>query len=250
MIRISRWKVTAAVGLVVLAAVLYGVELLLFRDPRSTLFYLVQDLAFLPVSVLVVAVIVSEVVEWRERESTLRKLNMVIGAFFSELGNDLLAVLTGFDPDLESLCAAACPAEGWARQEFAAARAKLDGRRWACRAERGDLEAVAQLLGRHRDFLLVLVENPSLLEHESFTELLWAVLHVGDELAARGGSGALDQADLDHLSGDIDRSYRMLVRQWLDSMEHLSEQYPYLYSLAARTSPLARAAAVVPAVGA
>ena len=247
MIRISRWKVLAAVGLVVLAAAIYGVEILAFRDARGTLFYLVQDVAFMPISILVVAVIVTEVVEWRERVSTLRKLNMVIGAFFSELGNELVSLLAGFDPDLESLCAVACPADGWGRQQFAAARARLDAREWDCRAERGDLEAVARLLSRHRDFLLVLIENPTLLEHESFTELLWAVLHIGDELAARGAAGALGKADLDHLSVDISRAYRMLVRRWLDSMEHLSAQYPYLYALAARTSPLARAAAAAQA---
>jgi hypothetical protein len=36
-----------------------------------------------------------------------------------------------------------------------------------------------------RDFLVALMENPNLLEHESFTDLLWAVFHLVEELAVR-----------------------------------------------------------------
>ncbi len=48
---------------------------------------------------------------------------------------------------------------------------------------------------------------------------------------------SLPGADLRHLSGDFNRTYQRLAIQWLDYLEHLKEQYPYLFSLAARKNP-------------
>jgi hypothetical protein len=67
-----------------------------------------------------------------------------------------------------------------------------------------------------RDFLVRLLENPILLEHESFTELLRAVFHLTEELAAREDLGNLPDSDYKHLAGDIKRAYVLLVHQWLD----------------------------------
>ena len=47
------------------------------------------------------------------------------------------------------------------------------------------VEALVNLhnfLAKKREILLHLLENPNLLEHESFTDLLWAVFHLSDEL--------------------------------------------------------------------
>jgi hypothetical protein len=240
MLRITRWKVAFATGLVLLAAALYAVQLLVFRDPHSTLFYLLQDVAFLPISVLVVTVIVAEALEWREHSALLHRLNMIIGAFFSETGYDLLRRLLAFDPGQAELRSVVRPLPGWERAQFLAARRSLSAWSPSCDARIGDLAGLEALLREHRQFMLSLVENPGLLEHERFTELMWAVLHVDDELTARDSLVGLGAADLDHLGIDIGRAYTQLVRQWLDYMEHLSRHYPYLYSLAVRTSPLAQ----------
>ena len=50
---------------------------------------------------------------------------------------------------------------------------------------------------------------------------------------------------LKHLSGDIQRAYQILVREWLDYLEHLKQDYPYLFSLALRTNPFDANASVV-----
>jgi hypothetical protein len=97
----------------------------------------------------------------------------------------------------------------------------------------------------HRTFLLGLLENPNLLEHEAFTGMLWAVFHLADELSARATVSGLPDADLDHLSGDIKRAYGILIVQWLTYMKHLHKDYPYLFSLAMRTNPFDAGASVI-----
>jgi hypothetical protein len=86
--------------------------------------------------------------------------------------------------------------------------------------------------------MLGLLENPNLLEHDEFTDLLWAVFHLIEELEARSSFAGLSSADLDHLSGDINRAYSLLLREWLTYIRHLKQDYPYLFSLAVRTNPL------------
>jgi hypothetical protein len=39
------------------------------------------------------------------------------------------------------------------------------------------------------------------------------------------------------LAGDITRSYRLVLREWVSYMQHLKNNYPYLFSLAMRTNP-------------
>ena len=88
-----------------------------------------------------------------------------------------------------------------------------------------------------RGFLLGLLENQNLLEHEQFTDLLWATFHLLEELMYRNDFSHLSKSDLDHLAGDIDRVYALLICQWIMYMQHLKNNYPYLFSLAMRTNP-------------
>jgi hypothetical protein len=88
-----------------------------------------------------------------------------------------------------------------------------------------------------RAFLLALLGNPNLLEHDKFTDLLWAVFHLTDELVYREDFAGLPATDLQHLAQDLRRAFHLLVLEWLAYMQHLKQSYPYLFSLAIRTNP-------------
>jgi len=79
--------------------------------------------------------------------------------------------------------------------------------------------------------------NPSLLEHDRFTDLLWAVTHLDEELETRPSLIDLPDKDLEHLAGDIRRLYDNLASEWLDYVQHLKSNYPFLFSLVLRTHP-------------
>ena len=86
--------------------------------------------------------------------------------------------------------------------------------------------------------MLRLVENPVLLEHQQFTDLLWAVFHLEEELSARAVLENCPPPDVDHLAHDADRALGRLLVQWLEHLVHLQKDYPFLYSFEARTNPL------------
>ena len=173
----------------------------------------------------------------QERLQRLEKLNMVIGAFFSEMGTRLLVIFSDSDPQLDSIREALLSATSCPDKEFLCLSEQLREKDFSVDVAKVDLAGLRGFLAGKRTFMLRLVENPTLLEHEDFTRLLMAVFHLTEELIHREGFSDLPAADLKHLSGDIQRVYIMLVHQWLDYMRYLKKDYPYIFSLAMRTNP-------------
>lgn len=108
-------------------------------------------------------------------------MNMVIGAFFSEVGNEYLRMLAGWDENVDERRERLRAVATWERQDFEAARSRLAREPRGIGSEGMNLQEAHSFLGEKRVFLLRLLENPKLLEHEAFTALLRAVLHVAEE---------------------------------------------------------------------
>jgi hypothetical protein len=233
----ERWGLCFGAALVALSAALYLLHYAIFRDARHLFIYFLGDIAFLPVEVLLVTLIIHRLLTQREKRAMLTKLNMVIGAFFSEVGTGLLARCAACTADAGALRAALTVRDGWKRAEFDEARARIERFDGAVKAGPESLAALKGFLSARREFLLRLLENPNLLEHESFTDLLWAVLHLAEELDCRTHLGDLAEKDREHLGGDIRRAFRLLLVEWLAYLGHLKDHYPYLFSLAVRTNP-------------
>jgi hypothetical protein len=232
-----RWQIIFGVLLITLSVILGVVHYELFHDARTFFFYMVLDIAFIPVQVLLVTLIIHNILIYREKRSLLKKLNMVIGAFFSEVGTQLLRDFSALDPDVGRIAEHLRVKKEWNSKDFAGVKLSLQGHHYAVVWSSEAFESMQKLLAGERSFLLGLLENQSLLEHESFTDLLWAVFHLGEELANRPSLANLPETDREHLVGDTKRAYRHLLIQWLDYLKHLKNNYPYLFSLAIRTNP-------------
>lgn len=238
------WKIIFALGLLAVSLILYGVFYAFVRDGREVGTSFLANVAFVPIFVLMATLVFEEVIAWRERRARRQRLNMIIGAFFSEAGVPLLARMAAFDTDREQIRPLLIAGGHWTHKDFAANRRRLQTRTFAVDAHAGDLAALGAFLGSKRDFFLRLLENPNLLEHESFTNLLWAVFHLSEELSLRVDLAALAPADYGHLGNDIRRAYSLLTVEWLAYLEHLKTNYPFLYSLACRVNPLDPAASI------
>ncbi len=239
------WQVRLGIGLILLSALLYIIHFVIYRDPRHIFIYLIGDIAFIPIDVLLVVLIIHRLLTHREKRAMLEKLNMVIGAFFSEVGTGLLGYSSAFDSQLEKIRKELIVGKDWTDREFLEVSKRLKKYEHPVDARKRDLDALKQFLTARMDFMLRLLENPNLLEHDSFTQLLWAVFHLTEELANRKSLSGLPDSDLDHLSGDLRRVYTHLLSEWLDYMRHLKRNYPYLFSLAMRTNPFDPAASPV-----
>jgi hypothetical protein len=235
--KLISWKFMLGIVLVISSAVVYIAQVYIFHKPEDTFFYMFQDLAFVPVQVLLVTLILDQLFKKRERLAINRKLNMVIGAFFSETGTPLLKMLPEFDTRDGEIHKALKLRTDWKDADFAGAAIKVFAHEFAIDARVGDIEGLKKFLYHKRAFLLGLLENGNLLEHESFTNLLWAVHHLTEELVQRQGFTDAPAADMQHLSGDIKRAYALLITEWLCYNRHLRDDYPYIFSLVVRTNP-------------
>jgi hypothetical protein len=226
-----------AIACVALSGITYFIHYLIFRDIHHIFIYLLGDLAFLPLQVLLVVVIIERLLARREMQAKLEKLNMVLGAFFSELGNWLLQdLLEHFDNRVE-IATHLNITESWTKKDFQQAVAFADHLKVEVDCRNIDLAELKAFLAQKREFVLTLLENPNLLEHDRFTDLLWAVTHLDEELEARPSLTGLPDKDLEHLAGDIRRLYDHLASEWLDYVQHLESRYPFLFSLVLRTHP-------------
>jgi hypothetical protein len=99
------------------------------------------------------------------------------------------------------------------------------------------LKPLSDFLVEKGEILLRLLENPNLLEHESFTDLLMAIFHLREELISRPEPLVVPESDAAHLANDARRAYVLLTKQWASYMLYLKKSYPYLFNLALRTNP-------------
>lgn len=235
--RFFNWQMILALILIILSVIFYCIHYFIFRDLHHIFLYLIGDIAFLFLDVLIVMLVLHRLLEHRDKRSILKKLNMVIGTFFSEVGTNLIKKCSQFDPELTSIGKQLIVTKDWTDKEFSLVCRNLKSYEPSIDSKKGSLVEVKEFLVSKRQFLLNLLENPNLREHELFTELLWAVFHLTDELAHRRDLTKLPEADYQHLSGDIKRAYQQLILQWLEYMKHLKKDYPYLFSLAMRTNP-------------
>ncbi|HTY13885.1 MAG TPA: hypothetical protein VMD02_06835 [Candidatus Omnitrophota bacterium] len=235
--RFFGWQAWAGILLVLLSAILYYADFMIFHKVSETLYYLLGSLAFMPLEVLLVTIILHQLLVSREKSARLEKLNMVIGAFFSEMGTPLLTLFSDYDPCLEEIKKELVVQHNWTDREFSSIRRRLKKYDYSVDIKKFDLQGLKTFLVDKRGFMLRLIENPNLLEHEAFTDLLWAVFHFTEELASRKSLIDLPHSDLKHLENDVKRVYVLLVWQWLDYMKHLKENYPHLFSLAIRMNP-------------
>jgi hypothetical protein len=231
------WKTYITLVLLVSSTLLSIVHVLIFRDPPTLFFYIALDIVFVPIQVLLVTVIIERLLSEREKQLVLKKMNMVVGAFFGEVGNRLIGRMGSTCIDFSKLEENLAISSHWDRKDYKAAVDFVE--KYECRFDSGraELNELKKLLLEKRNFVLGLLQNPNLLEHDKFTDLLWAICHLTEELEARTDIGVLPKSDLRHIEGDVQRAFALLIREWLSYMEHLKQDYPYMYSLSVRTNP-------------
>ena len=98
-----KWQLFLAGTLILLSAALYYLHFTIFHDAHHIFIYMIGDIAFVPIEVLLVTIIIHQLLSVREKRSIMIKLNMVIGAFFSEVGTKLLTYFSDLDPKLEQI---------------------------------------------------------------------------------------------------------------------------------------------------
>lgn len=235
---LKSWTLRVALLLLTASALSYIVHFLIFHDPHHIFIYLIGDIGFLFLDVLLVLLIIERLLSRKEKKTIQQKMNMVIGTFFSEVGMKLLESFGDFVDNAEQLEHEVLIDAHWNRKKFQEAYTRAAAFKYNIVFKPDELEELRDFLSSKHDFLVRLLENPNLLENQRFTDLLWAVFHLSEELDFRGSLQNLTENDIAHLKIDLRRAYSNIVSEWILYTEHLKNRYPFLFSLAARINPL------------
>ncbi len=239
------WEIQFGLVLVLLSVLLYLLHYTLFKDAHHILLWTTTSVAFLPISVLFVTLIINRLLVRREKSLVMERLNVLIGAFFSGVGTQLARYCAAWDPEVDRVRTEVDAGLSCSEKEYRRVKARLGDCDYAVDVAKVDFEELRGFLTDKSDFMLRLLENPHMLEHTSFTNLLRSVFHLTEELAGRGDLGELPESDYRHLANDIQRVYRLIVPEWLSYMRYLAGSYPYLFSFAKRSNPFEERASVV-----
>lgn len=235
---LKSWTFRIALLLVAASALSYTVHYLIFHDVHHIFIYMIGDFGFLFLDVLLVLLIIERLLSSREKKSIMRKLNMVIGTFFSEVGIEFLRRFSDFVENGEQLESEILIGTHWDKKKFHGARSKAESFKYAVIFDAERLEKLRDFLKKNHSFLVRLLENPILLDNQRFTDLLWAVFHLSEELNFRDSLQNLPEGDIAHLKTDLRRAFSKIVSEWIAYTEHLKDKYPFLFSLASRINPL------------
>jgi len=227
------------------SALVYMIHYFTFYDPHHIFIFLLSDLAFLPLEVYLVVIVIERILARRERQARMQKMNMVVGAFYSEIGNILIRHLQSYFRCDEKIRKQFTFDTTWEHKDFEKARAFALTIEGSPDFTPEQLIELKMMLTRQRVFLVGLLQNPTLLEKDSFTDLLWATFHLMEELEARESLENLPDSDINHIGGDVKRLYGHLVTQWIEYVEDMKTDYPYLFSLVSRNNPFVEQPSVI-----
>lgn len=234
----SYWGI--GIGLIALSAFLHWIHVLMFHDLHHTMIFLVADIAFIPLEVFFVTLVLDRLLESREKKHLIKKLNMLIGLFYSEFGSAVFQSFVNADEQIDDLQNCCNVKYNWQDADFNKVRKIIETHKHVVDMRKIDLAVLKDQLNANKELLLNLIANPNLLEHESFSELLMAVFHLQEELAIRevcSDQSQMNRHDVEHLQVDIERVYRHISVEWVRYMKHLKEHYPYLFLTAAVKNP-------------
>lgn len=237
------WKLKFAIILIIAAILMYTFAFIFLNEPDKVLFYIVIDCAFIPIDVLIVVLVIESVIEKKEKKAVLDKLDMILGLFFSEIGNNLLEIISNVNSENDEIIKKLKNIDKWSDKDFEKAYKYIDTHGVTFKPEIHPSEVhkfiltIKRIITGKRDFLMELIENPNIIEKDSFANLLLAIFHLNDELELRTNLDKINSKDLDHLINDINRIYSHLTYEWIKYLEYLNKNYPYMSSLAIRTNP-------------
>jgi hypothetical protein len=237
------WKIKLGIILLLASVAMYCFAYFALNEHEKVIFYLVIDFAFMPLDVLVVVLVVEGIINKKEKENILEKLDMIMSVFFSEFGTEFLSKFINISNKNENINKLLKNLNIWSDKEFSNFLKDLKKTGLEINLDLGIdqrkefLTDLKQLLVENRGFLIRLLENPNLLEKDTFSNLLLAIFHLDEELERRDFNRDLIESDYEHLTNDINRVYSSLIYEWVNYLYYLKLHYPYMFSIAVRTNP-------------
>lgn len=222
-------KIGIALALIVLSALLYGLDFFFFQDLNGIVKYVAHHVAFLPIHALILGVIIEEMLSFREHQARKKRLNMFLGTYFRQMGVDILMALINLVNNRDELDKIITVHPDWDKRDFHAARQALAGFKLDLSTDALKQAAVFNLLLSHERGIIEMTRTPSLWEFESFYRSLMAIFHLIEETRFRGPAERLGESTRRHLADDMGKTLVLILMLWMAYLEFLKGAHPVLF---------------------
>ena len=220
--------IKVSIVLILLSTIMFYLHYLVFGQGENTAYYSFMNLCFIPINCLFVTIVLEKLIEAKEKKERIDKLNMLVGIFFTELGYKLMHEIIKGDKEAKNLIVSF--------KQLDDVELKIIKYNYDIDINQIDVGCIKELLLNNNNLLINLISNENLHQHEVFTDLLMAVIHLRDEILFMEKHGTR-QIDMNHLENDINRVYKNITIQWINYLKYLKINYPFLYNNAIRVNP-------------
>lgn len=221
-----------------LALLIYSLHYLIFGSITATMSGVLLSIAYVPIGVVYETLIIQKILDKRERIKIEKKMNIIKGSFYHEIGTRLLFEILKGDRNVINIMPFTNIGNHWTDADFIRLKHLLSNHTCDIDMEKLDLPSIRDFLEANDNFLLNLIVSPLTEEYEDFNNLLMEVLHLRDEVTTLYSCVEVETPlDIDHLYNDICRLYALLLVQWGDYIHHLYKYYPSLFLKAVVKSP-------------
>lgn len=224
------------ITLILISVALHVLHYFLFRDTHHLFIFLVTDLAFIPLDVFFVSLILERVIRQQERHKTQRKIHMLVKMFYLELGNDLLEIFAKSDRCLTRTTKELLVDHTWSKNKYESIKNTVDKTICQVDIHKIDIADLKETLIEQKSLVVNLITNEMTLDHDEFSDALMATYHLHDVLLDVDVLH-MKKTDYDRLTEDIQRCYEVLFMEWTHYMNHIATEYPYLYEKALESNP-------------
>ncbi|MHA1130341.1 MAG: hypothetical protein ACTSQI_21470 [Candidatus Helarchaeota archaeon] len=232
-----KWQLKITIELISASIILYILYFTIFHDLFQLELTFLSSLAYSPIQVLLVTFFINQILKNREKKLALQKLYTNVGVFFHEVGLELLKLFKAINPNTCKRLHFMDINNDWNSREFDHLIKILQSREFRIEMTPNKLFEFLGFFESNKTYFLDLLENPNLMEHDLFTDMLWGMFHFYKELELRKNLVDLPEHDVRHLTNDAERVYKALLIEWVTYLRYLKEVYPFLYSFAIRTNP-------------
>lgn len=232
-----REPIITGIVLLSLSLILFFIQTRVFNDLNKALSLLCSNIAFIPLNVFLTAFVIDTLFERRNKYHKIEKLIMIEGVFFSEFGTELLEKFARHDKNIKVLSDEAHINKNWGPSEFKKFNSVINNHQFDVDINTISLRKVSNIINDNKDFLISIITNPTLMEHELFSEMAVAIFHIREELQDIYVHTEYDTFNREHIKEDFSILYKLMTQTWIIYMKHLQEEYPTLFKKAMIHNP-------------
>ena len=225
------------ISLLFLTILFQGLYFVAFNDRQYVYFTIVHGIVEAPFNMLVTGVLFNYILNRKEKSSEKGKTDMLIGIFYSEVGNELLRLFLESDRYVEYFREKFMIKREWKEADYKKLILESDSIEHSINIENIDLLKLKEKLGNVTGLSMDLLTSTSLQNKDDFNIIVNNVFYLKGELDDRNIEAGLEEYEKVHLQKIVNELYLKLIKMWVSHMYYRQSSNEQMFVKALIKSP-------------